>query len=34
MLVKSGENKGMIKSRQFRSYAEKIFFRILILVKI
>ena len=34
MLVKTGENKGMIKSKQFRSYAKMIFSRILVLVKI
>ena len=26
MLAKTGENKGMIKFKQFRSYAENIFF--------
>ena len=34
MLAKIGENKGMIKFKQFRSYAENIFFMILVLVKI
>ena len=33
MYVQTGENKGMIKSKQFRSYAEKIFSRILVLGK-
>ena len=33
MYAKTVENKGMIKSKQFRSYAEKIFSRILVLGK-
>ena len=32
--VQTGGNKRMIKSKQFRDYAKKIFSRILVLVKI
>ena len=34
MYAKTVENKGMIKSKQFRSYDKKTFSRILVLAKI
>ena len=34
MYAKTVENKGMIKSKQFRSYGKKTFSRILVLAKI